>query len=177
MEFCKLRSNFYLHDIEVKDEQMFYGENGKGIGYYNADFPRKFDLMQLLVPPALQKNFSITLMRINVLVPPHIDNGIKSTINIYLETGDCATNFYRFATDNPRTRQVGGQSDGFIYDDNDLIKTNSFNAKPYEAWLLDVTKPHSVKPGKDFKERTAIAISSTLCYDKVKFMLENRGLI
>ena len=116
-------------------------------------------------------------MRINDIVPPHTDSGINSTINIYLDTGDCTTQFYEFGTDNPKTKQVGGQSDGFIYDENDLIKTNSFNAKPYEAWLLDVTKPHSVKPGKDFKERTAIAISSTLCYDKVKFMLENRGLI
>ena len=177
MEFCKLRSNFYLHDIEVKDDQMFYGENGQGIGYYNADFPRKFDLMQLLVPPALQKNFSITLMRINVLVPPHTDSGIKSTINIYLETGDCTTHFYRFATDNPRTRQVGGQSDGVIYDEEDLIETGSFIAKPYEAWLLDVTKPHSVKPGKDFKERIAVAISSTLCYDEVKRILQDKGLL
>ena len=103
-EFTKLKSNFYLHDVETKEQQMFYGDDGKGIGYYHTDFPRKFDLMQLLVPPALQKNFSITLMRINVLVPPHTDSGIKSTINIYLETGDCTTHFYRFATDNPNIK-------------------------------------------------------------------------
>ena len=177
MEFCKLKLKFYLHDIETKEQQMFYGEGDKGIGYYHTEFPRKFDLMMSMVPPDLQKNFSITLMRINDIVPPHTDSGINSTINIYLDTGDCTTQFYEFGTDKPKTKQVGGQSDGFIYDEDDLIETNSFNAKPYEAWLLDVTKPHSVKPGKDFKERTAIAISSTLCYDKVKFMLENRGLI
>ena len=139
MEFCKLKLKFYLHDIETKEQQMFYGDDGKGIGYYHTDFPRKFDLMQLLVPPELQKYFAVTLMKINVFVPPHIDNGIKSTINIYLETGNCTTHFYKFATDNPKTSQVSGQSDGVIYDEEDLIETGSFIAEPYEAWLLDVT--------------------------------------
>jgi hypothetical protein len=176
-EFTKLKSNFYLHDVETKEQQMFYGDDGKGIGYYHTDFPRKFDLMQLLVPPELQKYFAVTLMKINVFVPPHIDNGIKSTINIYLETGNCTTHFYKFATDNPKTSQVGGQSDGMIYDEEDLIETGSFMAEPYEAWLLDVTLPHSVKPGKDFKERTAVAISSVLCYHDVKLILDKKGLI
>ena len=134
MEFCKLKLKFYLHDIETKEQQMFYGEGDKGIGYYHTEFPRKFDLMMSMVPPDLQKNFSITLMRINVLVPPHTDSGIKSTINIYLETGDCTTHFYRFATDNPKTKQVSGQSDGVIYDEEDLIETGSFMAYPNQAW-------------------------------------------
>ena len=72
---------------------------------------------------------------------------------------------------------MGGQSDGMIYDEEDLIETGSFMAEPYEAWLLDVTLPHSVKPGKDFKERTAVAISSVLCYHDVKLILDKKGLI
>ena len=48
-------------------------------------------------------------------------------------------------------------------------------AEPGEAWLLNVTMPHSVKPGGNFKERLAIAMSSTLCYDDVKQILTTAG--
>ena len=176
MEFCRLNGLFKIEDYVTKELQMFYGENGKGIGYYYTDFPGK-DKMMSIIPQHLQKHFSITLMKVNDEVPPHTDSGIKSTINFYLETGDCTTQFYKFSTNNPKTKQVDNQSDGFIYDENDLIKTGSFVAKPNEAWLLDVTIPHSVKPNKNFKQRVAVALSSTLCYDEVKSILIITGLL
>lgn len=176
MEFCRLTSNFNIHDIEVKDEQMFFGENGQGIGYYHVDFPSKAELLNI-IPKEYQQYFTITLMKVNIEVPPHTDSGIKSTINFYIETGDCTTQFYKFINDKAETKQVEGQSDGFIYDEKDLEKTNSFVAEPGTAWLLDVSIPHSVKPGNNFKERLALAMSSTLCYDDVKLILSKKGLL
>jgi hypothetical protein len=176
MEFCRLRSNFNIKDIEVKDEQMFFGENGQGIGYYHVDFPSKSELMNI-IPKEYQQHFTITLMKVNIEVPPHTDSGIKSTINFYVETGECTTQFYEFLEQKVETKQVSGQTDGFIYDEKDLKETNSFVAEPGTAWLLDVSVPHSVKPGKNFKERLAVAMSSTLCYDDVKLILSKKGLL
>jgi hypothetical protein len=174
MEFCKLKNTFDVGEYNIQKEQMFFGEKNKGIGYYNVDLPKKDELM-FLIPKKYHKDFSITMMRVNTEIPPHTDSGIKSTINFYIQTGNCLTQFYKLAIDKPKTKQVKNQSDGLIYNENDLIRTTSFIAEPGEAWLLDVTIPHSVKPYGNFKERLAIAMSSTLCYNDVKQILTMTG--
>jgi hypothetical protein len=176
MEFCRLANNFNIHDIHIIDEQMFFGDNGQGIGYYNIDFPQKGELMSI-IPKEYHQHFTITLMKVNTEIPPHTDSGIKSTINFYIETGDCITQFYKVSNDVAKTKQVNGQSDGFVFDEKDLKETNSFVAQPGQAWLLDVTVPHSVKPRGNFKERLAVAMSSTLCYDEVNQILTTAGQI
>jgi len=174
--FLKLKNNFDIGKYTLQKEQMFFGEKGKGIGYYHVDLPKKDELMSL-IPKKYHKDFSITMMKVNAEIPPHTDSGIKSTINFYIETGNCLTQFYKLSTDKPKTKQVKNQSDGVIYNEDDLTRTTSFMAEPGEAWLLDVTVPHSVKPGGNFKERLAVAMSSTLCYDEVKQILTTAGQI
>jgi len=176
LEFCKLKNTFDIGKYTIQKEQMFFGEKGKGIGYYHVDLAKKNELMNL-IPKKYHDNFSITMMKVNTEIPPHTDSGIKSTINFYIETGNCLTQFYKLTTDKPKTKQVQNQSDGMIYNEDDLARTTSFVAEPGEAWLLDVTVPHSVKPGGNFKERLAIAMSSTLCYDEVKEILTIAGQI
>jgi len=176
LEFCKLKNTFDIGKYTIEKEQMFFGEKGKGIGYYHVDLAKKNELMNL-IPKKYHDNFSITMMKVNTEIPPHTDSGIKSTINFYIETGNCLTQFYKLTTDKPKTKQVQNQSDGMIYNEDDLARTTSFVAEPGEAWLLDVTVPHSVKPGGNFKERLAIAMSSTLCYDEVKEILTIAGQI
>lgn len=174
--FLKLKNNFNIGKYTLQKEQMFFGEKGKGIGYYYVELPKKDELMSL-IPKKYHKDFSITMMKVNAEIPPHTDSGIKSTINFYIETGNCLTQFYKLSTDKPKTKQVKNQSDGVIYNEDDLTRTISFMAEPGEAWLLDVTVPHSVKPGGNFKERLAIAMSSILCYDEVKQILTTAGQI
>ena len=116
-------------------------------------------------------------MRINTTIPPHTDSGIKSTINIYLKTDNCLTQFYKFKNDKPKTEQVENQTDGFIFDENDLEKTTSFIAKPNEAWLLDVSLPHSVVPQGQFEDRMAVAIGSSLDYNTVYNILKDEGYL
>jgi hypothetical protein len=174
--FLKLKNSFDVGKYTIQKEQMFFGEKGKGIGYYHVDLNKKDELMNM-IPKKYHKDFSITIMKVNAEIPPHTDSGIKSTINFYIQTGNCLTQFYKISTDKPKTKQIKNQSDGVIYNEDDLIRTTSFLAEPGEAWLLDVTIPHSVKPGGNFKERLAIAMSSTLCYDEVKQILTTAGQI
>ena len=176
MEFCRLKNSFEIGEYTVLREQMFFGTEGKGIGYYEIDLLEKYKLMSI-IPKQYHDNFSITLMNVNTEIPPHTDSGIKSTINFYIQTDDCLTQFYKLNTNQPKTIQVENQSDGVVYDEKDLIPTNAFMAKPNEAWLLDVTVPHSVKPIGKFKERLAIAMSSTMCYDDVMKILITTGQI
>jgi len=176
LEFCKLKNTFDIGKYTIQKEQMFFGEKGKGIGYYHVDLAKKNELMNL-IPKKYHDNFSITMMKVNTEIPPHTDSGIKSTINFYIETGNCLTQFYNLTTDKQKTKQMQNQPDGMIYNEDDLARTTSFVAEPGEAWLLDVTVPHSVKPGGNFKERLAIAMSSTLCYDEVKEILTIAGQI
>lgn len=145
----------------------------QGIAYHHADFDN-FNMFDI-VPEKYKDCFTVTLMRINCAIPPHTDSGIKSTINIYIDTEDCVTQFYKFKTVAPDTQQVANQTDGFIFDERDLEKTNSFVAKPTQAWLLDVSQPHAVIPPDQFNERTAVAISSTLAYNVVQDILRETG--
>ena len=170
MEFQKLNKNFFINDLDIKDVQLSYGhetENGfVGIQYRYVDFLNKEDIMNI-IPKEYQKYFFMTVMKINTQIPAHTDSGIKSTINFYIQTENCLTQFYKLKTNTPKTYQVENQSDGFVFDENDLEKTNAFIAQPNEAWVLNVTKPHSVVPQSKFKERLAIALSSELEYDIV----------
>jgi len=56
-----------------------------------------------------------------------------------------------------------------------LERVASFMANPTEAWVLNVTQPHSVKPHFNFKERLAIALSTELEYDVVCDLLKDKG--
>lgn len=152
---------------------MSFMKDGRGIAYHHVDFDN-FDMFDI-VPIEYKDYFTVTLMRVNCAIPPHTDSGIKSTINIYIDTEDCVTQFYKFKTLEPGTQQVDNQTDGFIFDEHDLEKTNSFVAKTAQAWLLDVSQPHAVIPPAKFNERTAVAISSTLAYNVVQDILRETG--
>ena len=156
---------------------MKYGEiiNGefKGIEYLLIDAVAE-DLWQV-IPLAHRDNFFMTKMQVNTAIPPHTDSGIQTTINFYIRTDNCLTQFYRCKTDRPSTRQVGNQTDGYIFDVNDLDATDAFVAEPNTAWLLDVTKPHAVIPQGKFTERVAIVLSSKLPYSQVVELLQTTG--
>lgn len=173
--FCKLKDNFVVDGYTIKNIQTSFLKGDKGIVYHNVDFD-KFNIFDIL-PKKYEDYFFATLMCINTEIPPHTDSDIKSTINIYLKTDNCLTQFYKFKTNTPKTEQVDNQTDGFIFDESDLEKTSSFIAKPNEAWLLDVSQPHSVIPQGEFKDRMAVAISSSLEYSVVYDILKDEGYI
>jgi hypothetical protein len=117
-------------------------------------------------------------MEINTMIPPHTDSGIKAAINVYLQTEDCVTQFYDIASENANTYQLTTQTNGVIYEEADLVKSASFIAKPGEIWVLDVTKPHSVKPQGDIKKRVAVTLATDAYdFDQVCDLLKERGVL
>lgn len=178
--FCKLNKNFLVENYTVYDVQQQFGQENDGefvgIRYSNVDFTNKSDIMNI-IPRAYHPCFFMTIMRINTTIPPHTDSGIKSTINFYIKTDDCVTQFYKYKTNTPNKRQIENQTNGYIFDVNDLEKVDCFTAQPTEAWVLNVSEPHSVIPKYEFEDRLAIALSSELDYNTVCDILREEGYL
>jgi len=176
--FQKLKNNYHIGECDIQDVQIQFGHqiDNKfvGIQYCHVDFVDKMAIMNI-IPREYHKCFCMTIMRINTQIPPHTDSGIKSTINFYINTEDCKTQFYKFKNGNPKKEQVENQSNGYIFDINDLEETDFFVAQPNEAWVLNVANPHSVLPQSQFKERLAIALSSELDYNMLCEILTEQG--
>jgi hypothetical protein len=160
--FCKLTTTFEkpLY-IVTEGLKTFTGvdEDGekKGIDYKKIWSPDTEKLYSV-VPRRYWDDFHLTVMTINRAIPPHTDTEIITTINFYIETGGARTVFYEPAVDNPRTVQIENQTDGYIYYPEDLKEVDSFVAKDYEIWCLDVKKIHSVEG--DVTSRKAVTMGT-----------------
>lgn len=177
--FQKLKNNVLIDNYVPLEETVCYGheEGGqfKGITYHFVKTNKSQELFSL-IPMRYRRDFYTQVMRINTEIPPHTDSGILFTINCYVETDNCLTQFYKVNTKNPTTTKMVMQTTGRIYREEDLEPTESFIAKPGEVWILDVSKPHSIKPLGEFKERVAITLSSMKYhYDDVRSMLYETG--
>ena len=75
------------------------------------------------------------------MLPPHVDRGRRAAINVYLKCAGETTEFYD-ADETTRTLSPAG----------------SFTAKPGEAWLVDVSKPHAVRM-REANERVGLSLS------------------
>jgi len=173
--FHKLKHKFDPKPFNILESRIRFGEQieglFKGIEYFNIDHSDTNSLFQV-VPNQYRQNFCLTLMKINTIIPPHTDTGILVTINFYIETNNCITQFYKFKGE-PKKYQIENQKEGFIFDENDLIKTKSFIAEQYDAWVLDVSQPHSVSDGNN---RIAFSLgTNTYNYDDVCNMLYETG--
>jgi hypothetical protein len=174
--FQKLRTSFFPSRYDVLNSRIKFGETidneFKGIEYFDVHFDTKN--IYEIIPKKYQKDFCITLMKINTEVPPHTDTGIKVTINLYYKTGDNVTTFYKLK-DSARKYQIDNQTNGYIYLEDDLEQTGSFRAKNYESWILDVSQPHSVK---GFGDRVALSLATnTYSYEEVCNMLIETGTL
>lgn len=176
--FVKLKNNFIVPGYEPLDVQISYGVNidgqFKGIQYLNLNSLLHSQIYSVL-PERCRKDFFMSLMKVNHSIPPHTDSGINSTINFYIKTENCLTQFYKFKDEQPNTYQIDNQTNGFIYQEDDLEKTESFIAKDNEVWLLDVTRPHAVKPNNVLSERLAITLGTQYYYQDVCQILKETG--
>lgn len=173
--FQKLRSSFKPIDYHVLNSRIKFGNNEqgefKGIEYFDIKFDDDSFLYKI-IPENYRKNFCATLMRINTQIPPHTDSGINVTINFYLETENCITQFYKFKN-KPQKYQIQNQTSGFLFEEKDLIKTGSFIAEKNDVYVLDVSQPHSVYSEEVIKERIGLSLATnTYNYDEVILMLK-----
>lgn len=165
--FIKLKNLIYISEYEIKQHVVSYGNR---ISYAVVSTPLN-DIFSL-VPERYRKDFVLLIMEISGNVPPHTDSKILSTINIYLKSDDCKTTFYEIVTSTPQTTQIKNQTNGKMFNLNSLKSIGEFVAKNNEAWLLDVSIPHSVTSTKSSINRIAICLqSSKYDFNTVKEML------
>lgn len=171
--FAKLNQTFDPVPYDITSTGVGFLIDGKGIQYYDIS-TKKIQFFSV-IPERCRKEFCLHLMHINRDIPPHIDDKIRTSINFYIRTEDCQTKYYR-VNKRVATHQVENQTNGVIFDENDLTFVDGFVAKPGEAWLLDVTIPHSVAPNPNFTERLAFSLSTgTYSYAEVTLLLKETG--
>jgi len=181
--FAKLNGNFEFNsDIEkIRDVTTFGAtdthQKFKGINYSRVKLLEMEDVYKV-IPKGKKKFFFLNLMRINSKVPTHTDSTIKTCINFYIKTENCVTYFHEPKVENPRKFQISNQTDGYIFHPLDLQIVKEFNAKPTEAWVLNVKEPHSVVPLSGIEERVALSLQTKdFTFDEVCEMLKETGYL
>jgi hypothetical protein len=164
MNFIKLKNNLDIGNYSIHETTNSYGliidGTFKGIKYSSVETDIRQQLLEL-IPEEHRCHFDISAMQVNVKIPPHTDSNITATINFYIKTDNCLTQFYSLKTDKPRKKQLQNQTTGYLFAVEDLDIVDNFVAKSGEIWLLDVSKPHSVLPMSDGPiDRVALCLQS-----------------
>lgn len=177
MKFVKLNKKFDVGNFNETTLINEYAINGKGIGFYNIDNYNK-DLILSVIPERYRHEFFVREMKINYNIPPHTDSYVFATINFYVKAINCQTNFFE-KVDASVGVKMTTQTTGRTFREENLELAGSFIAESGDAWLLDVSSPHSVKNlGSGPIDRIALVLqSSNYTFDQVYTMLEETGHI
>ena len=178
MYFKKLNLPFNLPKIKVAEIARWYGieleDEFRGIWYNNIEESEKCSLKDC-IPKEYRDSFNLHLMQINSVIFPHTDSNTSCSINFYMHTNKCITQFYE-PKENIKPLKIENQTDGNIYKLEDLEMGPSFLAQPGDVYLLNVSKPHSVAPPTDDKVlRTAFCLSTNkFTFEEVSEMLADK---
>ena len=171
MYFEKLNIKIDTPSYEVGKKELEYGIdiNNKfnGLWYSDLKINEEIDL----IPEKYKSDFYLLFLEANSYILPHSDSGPTAVINFYIETNNCATQFYEIKN-NAEPYQIENQTDGCVYDLDDLVETGSFIAEPGDVYILDVSKVHSVIPLDNTEiNRKAICFSTnSLSFNQVEMM-------
>lgn len=151
--FKKLEQNFINQEFEdwsiFNSSDMtldFKGEKGNThLKYFYLNNVEKF----LQVHTRKFCKITPTIVRYAEISGPgflgaHIDHGPKAALNFYISAGTDETIFYKKKTQNIPSIQYPGQLDNNVFRTDDLIEESKFVSNSNEAYLLDVSKIHSV---------------------------------
>ena len=175
MYFKKLDITFDAPDFQVGKLAMKYGlkveDKFHGIWYNEIDKEKECPLKGI-IPEEFQDAFVMQLMQVNSFIPPHTDSDTLAVINFYIETNECITQFYEIK-DDAKPFQLDNQTNGHLYNLDDLSLGPSFHSQPGEVYVLDVSKVHSVIPIDERKvKRKALCLASPhLNFDQVQELL------
>jgi len=177
MQFIKLNKKFNVGEFTETSLINEYAINGKGIGFYNVDNYNK-DLIFSVIPERFRDEFFVREMKINYNIPPHTDSHVSATINFYVKAIDCKTNFFKKA-DASLGVKMTTQTTGRTFAEESLEHAGSFIAESGDAWLLDVSSPHSVKNiGLKPVDRIALVLQSyKYNFSQLYDMLHETGYI
>ena len=159
----------------IEELKTFTDLNEKGIHYKKVWSPEQEKIYDIL-PKNVWKDFHMSLMTIDREIPPHTDSDINVSINFYIETDNCRTVYYEPKNDELNLFQIKNQTDGHIYNKNELKEVGSFVAQPMEIWILNVKKIHGVESVKEEPLRKALTLGTKKYnYDEVYDMLQQNG--
>jgi len=177
MQFVKLNKKFNVGNFTETSLINAYAINGKGIEFYNVDDYDK-ELILSVIPERFRHEFIIREMKINHSIPPHTDSYITATINFYVKTSNCKTEFFK-KVDAAEGVKMTTQTTGRTFDANKLEPTDSFIAEDDDVWLLDVSSPHSIKSLSTTPvDRIAISLQSPKYdFSQLYEMLRETGYI
>ena len=171
MYFKKLALEIDIPSYEIGERIIEYGMDvdNKFNGLWYSDL--KINMHINAVPKKHQLDFYPLFLEANSYILPHFDSGANAVINFYIETDNCKTQFYEIKN-NAKPYQIKNQTNGCIYNLDDLIETESFIAQPRDVYILNVSKVHSVIPLNNTEiNRKAICFSTdSLTFDEVEMM-------
>lgn len=168
--FKKINVDFNADDFTKRDAIITkYGveEDGefKGIKYNECDVSQEFVAKIVTkIPVSLIQQFRPSVMQINRDILPHVDSNVNTVINLYVKAGGYVTDFNE-PKEGAEGFKLENQTNGYILDFDQVDVVDSFTAEDGDAYILDVTKLHSVHGGKG--DRLAIAMSTKLSFDEV----------
>ncbi len=171
MYFKKLNLEVDIPSYKIGERAVEYGINinDKFTGLWYSDLKIKDKIN--IIPQEYESNFYLHFLEANSYILPHSDSGPTAVINFYIETNNCVTQFYEIKK-GAQPYQIDNQTDGYVYNLEDLIETESFIAQPGDTYILNVNKVHSVIPSDDTEiNRKAICFSTnSLSFNEVEMM-------
>ncbi|NDB28108.1 hypothetical protein EB169_07485 [archaeon] len=181
MFFRKLNKQFLIGSYTKSGRKIEYGmDTPYGFAGIKYSYIKTQDENELLkvIPESYRDNCTLSLMELNYKIPPHTDSNIEAIVNFYIKTDRCVTQFY-YPQENAPTMQIDNQTDGAIFHEGYLRKSVRFMAHPGDAYLLDVSKPHSVFPMEPgLPDRKAICLQILYkSFDEAVEMLKETGYI
>lgn len=182
MFFRKLNTKFIVDHYNKKGKKIEYGLDTPigfmGIKYSYVHTTSDEELLRV-IPENHRNNCTLSLMELNYKIPPHTDSDIEAIVNFYIKTDQCITQFYYPPPASIETTQIGNQTDGAIFHEGHLKKSVRFMAQPGDAYLLDVSKPHSVIPTQTgLTDRKCICLQILYkSFDQAVEMLKETGYI
>jgi|688.fasta_scaffold88964_5 hypothetical protein len=146
--YHKFNLEIYPFDYESLKGQLFTEfiskDNGTGIHYY---MPTNLEKFISLHPKPFCKIRPEGAFIVEVtgqgLLDPHIDHTIKCCINYYFEPNESVTSFH-VPKENTSPSLYPGQAEANLFKIDDVDEVASFKAERNEAYVLNVSKIHSV---------------------------------
>jgi hypothetical protein len=153
--FTKLKKQFNISEYTQGTENIHFTQTIDNIRYgsiyYQVTSP-SLDEIFSVIPERYRNDFDSALMVINSVLFPHTDEGVNVGINFYVNTDPSVTQFY--TTNAPSISRLENQkTTGAIYDPSTLTATDSFIAENTDAYILDITKIHSVIPQQQYMQQ------------------------
>lgn len=180
--FKKLDLSFSDLNLVKKDIIDRYGlyKNNQflGISYSKFDLQNEnsqseLDKVLQIIPQSERDKFNASCMSINHDIYPHIDNGVNTTINMYINSCGYKTTYHEQKRDAVNYRNIFGRTSGYDHPEDkqkvllfeDVDEICSFEAKDGDIYILNVNELHSITGGTG--ERMAICIQTKLPFDEV----------